>query len=68
MHREEEMELRSCIDCGAVISVGSDRGYAFGTRGLLCAACAIQRGGEYDGGEERWVRDPDLSGLEVGYD
>lgn len=63
MHREEMERLTTCVDCGSEVSGSLDRAYAFGPRGLLCRACAIRRGGSYDEGQDRWVRDPDVSDL-----
>jgi hypothetical protein len=68
MHRSEERDLGSCVDCGAEITPASDRGYSFGTRGVLCMECALRRGGEYDSGDDRWVQSPDLAGLEREYE
>jgi len=62
-HREELEDQATCADCGAQISRGSERGFAFGESGVLCFACAEQRGGRYDADEDRWTRAPSLAGL-----
>ena len=54
MHREESEQLTACADCGAEVSVGVDRAFAFGSSGVLCWDCAERRGGSYDGQREVW--------------
>jgi hypothetical protein len=60
MHRAESDELLTCTACGAAINP-RDRVYSFGAEGALCFSCAVQRGGEYDAGQDRWTRSPDVS-------
>jgi hypothetical protein len=69
MHREESQMASSCIVCGAEVSEGQGREFSFGTRGVLCWACAVARGGAYDDAQNRWTRPPNLAGLDVeGYE
>ncbi len=63
MHRSENRELADCIDCGATISPGRDRGFAITDSTCLCFTCAIRRGGVYDGRLDRWASPPDVSRL-----
>ena len=62
MHRDEAEQIGSCADCNAPTTPG-DRGYAFGTTGLLCWECAVRRGGSYEADEDRWTRSPDVADL-----
>jgi hypothetical protein len=64
-HREELEDQAACAVCGALISRAGERGFAFGESGVLCFACAEQRGGSYDADEDRWTRAPSLAGLRV---
>jgi len=60
----DEDELADlCASCGAPLTVGAERAFAFGPSGVLCEACAARRGGVYDSRYDRWVVEPDLSGL-----
>lgn len=63
MHESEADDLIQCIDCGAEISPGADRGYLVNDEQVLCYACSIRRGGAWDSAHERWQKSPDLSGL-----
>jgi len=63
MHREEEEREAPCAECGAVVVVAVDRGFAFGEAGVLCFECALKRGGRFDADEERWTVDPRVSDL-----
>lgn len=63
MHREEYEGQSACADCGAVISIATDRGFSFGAQGVLCWECAIRRGGSYDANEDRWTEPPDVADL-----
>lgn len=63
MHREEAEQLVPCAGCGAVISPGPDRGYAFGLDRVLCWQCATDRGGSYDSEEDRWTVEPRVADL-----
>ena len=64
MHRAEEGELSSCADCGAEVWISRDRGYRFGQDLGLCFDCSVRRGGVWDEGHDRWLKDPDLAGLD----
>lgn len=68
MHRDEEVDLSTCADCGATIRAEVQEGFSFGTRGVLCFECAARRGGSYDAQQDRWTVDPNLEGLEEGYE
>jgi recombinational DNA repair protein (RecF pathway) len=68
MHRSEQETLATCADCGAELDPASERGFSFGSRGVLCAECSLRRGGEYDSATDRWVRSPALDGLEAEFD
>ncbi len=63
MHRSERERLVSCLDCGAEIRIGPDRGFAFGERGALCWDCAIRRGGSYDETHDHWTHEPRIDDL-----
>jgi hypothetical protein len=63
MHESETQGLVDCVDCGATISLGSDRGYAFGTVHVLCFQCAKRRGGRYDETLDDWSSAPDTADL-----
>jgi len=60
---EDRSERESCASCGERIAPESEAGFAFGTGNVLCAACAIRRGGRYDAQRDVWDEAPDLSGL-----
>ena len=62
MHREESDQLQPCADCGAAVDSAQSI-YGFGAEGVLCFACSERRGGSYDANQDRWTREPDLSGL-----
>lgn len=49
-----------CSLCGAP---AAERAFAFGTENVLCAACAVERGGCYDAERDVWSTPPDLSGV-----
>ena len=55
-------ERLSCGACGSLLDPG-DRVYAFGSGGVICFPCAIQRGGTYDDGQDRWTQAPDVSNV-----
>jgi hypothetical protein len=56
----ESDERLACAACGSLIEP-ADRTYPFGAEGVICFPCAIQRGGTYDDGNDRWTRNPDVS-------
>ena len=62
MHRSEQDAAR-CLDCGAEIRATSDQAFTFGATGALCGECAMRRGGIFDASYDRWIEEPDLSGL-----
>ena len=62
-HDEYEELVDVCASCGSALTLGAERSYAYGPSGVLCHACARRRGGVYDAELERWVVDPDLTGL-----
>jgi hypothetical protein len=66
MHRSEIRDLRTCAECGAELTPGVDREYAFGSEAFLCYACAVRRGGVYDEAHDRWLEGADTSGLHRG--
>ncbi len=61
MHRSENRELADCIDCGATISPGRDRGFSLTQSTCLCFECAIRRGGVYDEPHDRWLVRPKIA-------
>jgi len=63
MHQSEWNELAQCADCNADLAPGTDRGYAFGEDIVLCFACSLRRGGQWDPTHDRWLVGPDLAGL-----
>ena len=42
--------------------------FGLGAGVVLCFACAVSRGGSYDEADDRWVSEPDTSGLEAELD
>ena len=60
---DDRDENEACSSCGAVLLSDSERGFRFGTGNVLCTACAIARGGQYDAARDAWSVLPDLSGL-----
>jgi hypothetical protein len=46
-----------------LIDPGADRGFLFGSDGVLCWGCAERRGGSYDARRERWSRPPRVDDL-----
>ena len=62
MEEEEFEDLEVCADCGLSIA-GSTSSFVFSDLGVLCFACALRRGGRYDGENDAWIVPPDLSGL-----
>jgi recombinational DNA repair protein (RecF pathway) len=65
MHRSETREFESCADCGAEVTPGRERAYAFGPGSFLCFECALRRGGSYDETHDRWTVEADTAGLPV---
>lgn len=63
MHRSESDQLLSCALCGGSVDPGSGRAYVFAPGSALCAECAISRDGQWDEGQDRWARAPDVSDL-----
>ena len=68
MHRSEERGLSSCADCGDEVQAEVQEAFSFGTRGVVCFECAVRRGGSYDTSQDRWTVEPNLEGLDEGYD
>jgi hypothetical protein len=69
MHHDEADEVLNCMDCDAEVTPGADRDFEFGGGGVLCWACAVDRGGTYDEDLCRWVEAPDVTDLEaLGYE
>ena len=58
MHRSEVHATGSCSVCGVEVKGNVDRGFSFGTRGLLCFECALARGGSFDERLDLWVDEP----------
>jgi hypothetical protein len=54
MEDQEWEDQVDCIDCGAAIRPDLDRTFALGDETFLCHACALARGGAYDGDRDRW--------------
>ena len=63
MHRSELERMETCAACGRTVTEGVDRGYDFGTRGVLCWECAMERGGAYDESGDRWTQAPRVADL-----
>ncbi len=59
----EEEQLGECADCGAPVDEGADPAFPFGAASVLCFACAVRRGGAFDAFKDRWMKQPDLTGL-----
>ncbi|NUP09406.1 MAG: hypothetical protein HOW73_25415 [Polyangiaceae bacterium] len=55
MQDDELDDIAECLDCGATISPGRDRGFALGDEKFLCFDCAALRGGIYDEMDDRWT-------------
>ena len=61
---QDEFEIpETCSACGAQVDADADGVYGFGSGNVLCAPCALARGGRYDVARDAWDRRPDLSGL-----
>ena len=60
---ENREEREACALCGVRIAPESERAFMFGVDNVLCAACAIARGGRYDEQRDAWDVAPDLGGL-----
>jgi hypothetical protein len=58
----------NCSDCGAELAGSAERGFAFGSRGMLCFECGIRRGGSYDDLHDHWVREPRIDDLGSEYE
>lgn len=63
MHRSEQADLMDCIECGSTIDPVADRPFAITDEIVLCYACSLRRGGEYDTVQEKWSKAPRLEGL-----
>jgi len=68
MHRSESNRLNRCAACNAEIDPSLERAFGLGAGVVLCFACAVSRGGSYDEADDRWVSEPDTSGLEAELD
>jgi hypothetical protein len=63
MRFDEVSRSRACSDCGVIVAEALSPSYA-GSEGLvLCWACAVRRGGRYDGELEDWASKPETVGL-----
>lgn len=62
MERDEWEEGAVCAVCGAQVS-DAESSFGFGTENVLCAECALARGGRYDAERDVWEVAPDLTGL-----
>jgi hypothetical protein len=63
MHTQEWDDIVDCCDCGATVAPDTDRVFALSDETFLCFACAVARGGVYDGMEERWTVAPNAAGV-----
>mgnify|MGYP003573227590 CR=1 FL=1 len=63
MYREAWDEISECVDCGAPVDVGRERGYRVSDRQVLCWSCSIARGARFDEDEDRWRIQPDTSDI-----
>ena len=63
MHRSEADRLNRCAACNVEIDSSLERAFGVGAEVVLCFACAVSRGGSYDEAHDRWVSEPDTSGL-----
>ena len=63
MQEEEWLLETNCMICGVELDPAADRAFLFGETGVLCFDCAIERGGEYDSEQDRWVKAPDVGDL-----
>ena len=63
VQRNDGERPSTCSDCGSPVEAGRDRGFSFGSDGVLCWACALRRGGSYDARRERWTRPPRVDDL-----
>jgi hypothetical protein len=52
-----------CLSCGMPVEAGLERAYAYGPSGVVCHACARQRGGVYDAARDCWSVEPDVADL-----
>ena len=41
MHRSELDRVETCVLCGRAVVEGAERGYDFGSKGLLCWECGV---------------------------
>ena len=58
MAKESGDEFVSCLECGDTIAPAVDRVYPVGCEDVICMACALRRGGIYDGNADRWQTAP----------
>ena len=63
MEREDWEGAAVCALCGAPVESDTEGAFGFGTENVLCAECAVARGGRYDVERDVWEVAPDLSGL-----
>jgi hypothetical protein len=63
MHRDRSNRLMGCVDCGTPLDVGRERAYRGHGDWVLCWACALKRGAQFDEQAEHWTRPPDVTGL-----
>lgn len=63
MEQDEFEDIEVCASCGVPVYADSEGVFGFGTENLLCAQCALSRGGRYDVERDIWDVEPDLSGL-----
>jgi hypothetical protein len=59
----DQDELLDCVECGSTVDPTADRPFAVTDEIILCYACSMRRGGEYDGTREKWAIAPRLDGL-----
>jgi hypothetical protein len=63
MDSVDEAELVDCVECGSTVDPATDRAFAITGESVLCYACSMRRGGQYDGTQEKWAIAPRLDGL-----
>jgi hypothetical protein len=61
MHRSEDREFVACAVCATAVPPGV--GYGVTEETVLCPDCAMERGGSFDAGTDRWVRAPRVDDL-----
>ena len=62
----DDLDETICADCGAILDSTREPTFSITDDIALCLTCSVRRGGQWDGGGEKWQVAPQLEGLRFG--